>query len=47
LAKTKLQHVVTAIAINIVRVEAWLNERPFAKTRRSAFASLAPLAGVT
>jgi transposase len=45
LAKTQLQHVFTAIAINIVRVDAWLTDRPWAKTRRSAFASLAPLAG--
>ena len=42
LAKTQLQHVFTAIAINIVRVDAWLTDRPRAKTRRSAFASLAP-----
>ena len=45
LAKTQLQHVFTAIAMNIVRVDAWLTDRPRAKTRRSAFASLAPLAG--
>ena len=44
LAKTKLQHVFTAIAINVVRVDAWLTNRPIAKTRRSAFASLAPMA---
>ena len=44
LAKTKLQHVFTAIAINVVRVDAWLTDRPIAKTRRSAFASLAPMA---
>lgn len=46
LAKTQLQHVFTAIAINIVRVDAWLTDRPRAKTRRSAFASLAPRATV-
>ena len=40
LAKTKLQHVFTAIAINVVRVDAWLTGQPIAKTRRSAFASL-------
>lgn len=45
LAKTKLQHVFTAIAINVVRFDAWMTERPFARTRRSAFASLAPIAG--
>ena len=43
LAKTKLQHVLTALAINVVRMDAWLTERPIAKTRRSAFASLAPM----
>ena len=45
LPKTKLQHVFTAIAINVVRLDAWLTERPVAKTRRSAFASLTPMAG--
>ena len=45
LAKTQLQHVFTVIAVNVARVDAWLTERPWAKTRRSAFASLAPLAG--
>ena len=44
LAKTKLQHVFTAIAINVVRVDAWLTGQPIAKTRRSAFASLKPMA---
>jgi len=44
LAKTKLQHVFTAIAINVVRMDAWLTGQPIAKTRRSAFASLAPMA---
>ena len=39
------QAVVTALAINIVRMDAWLTERPFAKTRRSAFASLRPMRG--
>jgi hypothetical protein len=36
---------ITALAINIVRMDAWLTERPFAKTRRSAFASLRPMRG--
>jgi transposase len=44
LAKTKLQRVFTAIAINVVRFDAWMTERPFARTRRSAFASVAPIA---
>jgi transposase len=40
-AKTHLQHVITATAINIVRVAAWLEGMPRAQTRRSAFAALA------
>ena len=40
LAKTHLQHVLTAAAINLIRVDAWLEEIPFAKTRRSPFAAL-------
>jgi len=40
LAKTHLQHVLTATAINLLRVGAWLEEIPFAKTRRSPFAAL-------
>jgi transposase len=41
LAKTHLQHIITATAINLVRVAAWLEGTPRAKTRRSAFAALA------
>lgn len=41
LAKTHLQHIITATAINVVRVAAWLEGTPRAKTRRSAFAALA------
>jgi transposase len=41
LAKTHLQHLITATAINMVRVTAWLEETPLAKTRQSAFAALA------
>ena len=40
LAKTKLQHVLTAAALNLVRVSAWLAETPRALTRRSSFARL-------
>jgi transposase len=40
-AKTHLQHLITATAINVVRVAAWLEGTPRAKTRRSAFAALA------
>ncbi len=39
-AKTHLQHLVTAIAINLLRVVAWLTEVPRAKTRISPFAAL-------
>ena len=45
LQKTHLQHVLTAVALNIVRVVAWLCEVPRARTRRSAFARLAAAAG--
>lgn len=41
LVKTSLQHVIIATAINVVRVAAWLEGIPRAKTRRSAFARLA------
>lgn len=44
LAKTHLQHILTAAGINIVRVVAWLSGVPRAKTRVSHFAALAPLA---
>jgi hypothetical protein len=43
LAKTHLQHVAIAAALNIDRIVAWLNERPRAKTRTSRFAALAPV----
>ena len=42
LAKTHLQHVAIAAAINIDRIVAWLDERPRALTRISRFAALAP-----
>ncbi len=42
LAKTRLQHLLAATAINLTRVGAWLMNRPRARTRRSAFAALAP-----
>ena len=44
LAKTHLQHVATAAALNVVRAIAGLEERPCAQTRRTAYAQLAPLA---
>jgi transposase len=44
LAKAHLQHVITAAAMNLSRLAAWLMEVPRAKTRVSRFAQLA-LAG--
>lgn len=44
LAKTRLQHLATAAALNVLRLGAWLLERPRAKTRTSAFMALAPKA---
>lgn len=38
--KTHLQHVVTAVAINIKRTINWLNDVPFAETKSSRFAAL-------
>ena len=40
LAKTGLQHVATAAALNLDRLAAWLIERPLAPTRTSRFAAL-------
>jgi transposase len=42
LSKTHLQHVLTAVAINLVRFAAWLEGKPRAVTRCSSFAALAP-----
>jgi len=42
LAKTRLQHLLAAAAINLSRVGVWLVGRPRAKTRQSTFAALAP-----
>ena len=41
LPKVQLQHIMTAVAINVVRVLAWLRGVPHAKTRTSRFAALA------
>ena len=38
--KTHLQHLATAAAINLGRLEGWLRGRPRAATRRSRFAAL-------
>jgi len=40
LAKVHLQHLITAIALNLVRAIAWLAEVPRATTRTSAFAAV-------
>lgn len=42
LVKVHLQHILTAAAINIVRMVAWLDGVPHAMTRTSRFAALAP-----
>jgi transposase len=44
LAKTHLQHVATAAAINVARLADWLDGIPGAPTRHSHFATLAPTA---
>jgi transposase len=41
-AKTHLQHLATAAAMNLVRVDAWLLGVPQASTRTSRFAALRP-----
>lgn len=42
LDKVHLQHILTATAMNAVRLFAWFEGIPFAKTRVSSFAKLAP-----
>lgn len=44
LAKTHLQHVATAAAVNVGRLSDWLADAPRAATRSSRFAALAPVA---
>lgn len=44
LAKTHLQHVITAAAVNLVRVAEWFAGTPVAETRCSRFAALQPAA---
>ncbi|MBO0782377.1 MAG: transposase, partial [Ktedonobacteraceae bacterium] len=39
-AKTHLQHLATAAALNLVRSMAWFDGLPRAQTRRSVFARL-------
>jgi transposase len=44
-AKTHLQHLATAAALNVLRIGDWLAEKPREQTRTSAFARLmTPLA---
>ncbi|WP_055630695.1 IS1182 family transposase, partial [Streptomyces hirsutus] len=40
LAKTHLAHVLTAAAINLIRLDAWWNDTPLARTRTSRLAAL-------
>jgi transposase len=42
-AKTHLQHILIAVAINLARFVDWINQVPRAVTRTSAFAALAQL----
>lgn len=42
LVKVRLQHLLTAVALNVVRMVTWLHGVPHAQTRRSRFAALAP-----
>jgi transposase len=44
LAKTHLQHVITAAAVNLVRVAEWFAGTPVARTRVSRLAALQPAA---
>lgn len=44
LPKTRHLHLLIATALNYVRTAAWLTETPLARTRHSAFATLAPAA---
>ncbi|WP_406500947.1 IS1182 family transposase [Streptomyces sp. NBC_01590] len=39
-AKTRLAHILTATAINLIRLDAWWNETPLARTRTSRLAAL-------
>ncbi len=41
IAKTRLQQILTAVALNLIRLVAWLDEKPRARTRVTAFAALA------
>ena len=40
-AKTHLQHILVAVALNLARFVNWIHENPLAPTRKSAFSALA------
>lgn len=42
LAKTHLQHILIATALNLIRLDAWLTGAPLAPTRCSQFMELQP-----
>ncbi|PNE39665.1 transposase [Streptomyces noursei] len=44
LGKTSLQHQLTGAAINLIRINAWLTDRPRSHTRTSPLAALRPAA---
>ncbi|MER6169624.1 IS1182 family transposase [Streptomyces violaceorubidus] len=44
LGKTSLQHQLTGAAINLIRINAWLTDKPRARTRTSPLAALRPAA---
>ena len=46
LAKTHLQHVLTAAAINLARLDAWFTGKKRAQTRISRFAALRPVPSI-
>ncbi len=45
LAKTHLQHVLTAAALNVLRIAHWLDDPRLARTRSAPFLALLPQAG--
>jgi transposase len=46
LARTALQHILIAVALNLVRLVAWWGEQPLAPTRISRFEALASRLGI-
>ena len=41
-SKSPFQQLMTAVAVNSVRLAAWIAEQPRGQTRHSRFAALAP-----